>query len=342
MSRPRDLPPPDISIIIPVVERHGDLGRLYDEYAAQVESLGKRAEFIFVVDKRQEHTLPDLRAVQARAGQEVILVVLGAAFGEAAGLRVGLDQARAEIIVTAAAYLQVDPAGLAEAVGRLQAGADLVVARRHPRKDSLINRLQTRVFHWVVGLMTGSSFGDISCGFRAMRRSLAQELTVYGGLHRFIPILARRHGYAVDELKLAHRPEDTETRFYGLGVYVRRLLDVLTVFFLIKFTYRPLRFFGILGVLLATIGGSAVVYLAIYRILGLGPIADRPLLLFAVLLFVLGVQILALGLIGEIIVFTHTKQIEHYRVAEIIRQDQEAGEVIPEERIPWAEGTSGN
>lgn len=337
MTHQGEARPPQISIIIPVVERHGDLGRLYEEYAAQVDKIGKQAEFIFVVDQSQEHTVPVLRDLQQRARHETVLVLMGGSFGEAAALRLGLDQARAEIIVTSAAYLQVDPRGLEAAIEQLEQGADLIVARRFPRTDSLINRAQSRVFHWIVGLMTGSRFGDISCGFRVMRRSLARDLTVYGSLHRFIPILARRYGYDVRELKLPQRPEDTQTRYYGFAVYVRRLLDVLTVFFLIKFTYRPLRFFGVLGVLLATAGGGITGYLVIYRILRLGPIAERPLLLFGVLLAVLGIQILALGLIGEIIVFTHTKQIEHYRISEIIRMDGAEEETFAREDSPSPE-----
>ena len=320
MSLRRNRRVPEISIIVPVVERHGDLKRLHDEYAAEVDRLGKRAEFIFVVDRRQEHTIPDLRELQQRANHEVSLIILGGAFGEAAALSLGFEHARAEIVVTSAAYLQVDPKGLGAAIRELEQGADLVVARRYPRTDSLVNQLQSRIFHWIVGLLTGSRFGDISCGFRVMKRTFANSLTIYGGLHRFIPILALRHGYVVRELKLPQRPEDTQTRYYGLAVYVKRLLDVLTVFFLVKFTYRPLRFFGVLGLALSAIGIGTTAYLAIYRILQLGPIADRPLLLFGVLLAVLGVQILSLGLIGEIIVFTHTKQIEHYRITEIIHQ----------------------
>jgi len=328
---------PDISVIVPVVERHGDLKRLHSEYAAELETLGKRAEFIFVVDRRQEHTIPDLRELQQESTHQVTLIILGGAFGEAAALALGLEQARAEIILTSAAYLQVDPKGLGAALRRLEKGADLVVARRYPRTDSLVNRMQSRIFHWIVGLMTGSRFGDISCGFRVMKKSFAHSLTIYGGLHRFIPILALRHGYIVSEIELPQRPEDAQTRYYGLAVYTKRLLDVLTVFFLVKFTYRPLRFFGVLGLTLSGAGICITGYLGIYRLLGMGAIADRPLLLFGVLLAVLGVQILSLGLIGEIIIFTHTKQVEHYRVSEIIHQrpipqSQGHRESLPETR----------
>jgi Na+/H+ antiporter NhaD/arsenite permease-like protein len=107
-------------------------------------------------------------------------------------------------------------------------------------------------------------------------------------------------------------------RYFGLAVYLKRMLDVLTIFFLIKFTRRPLRFFGLLGTAVAALGGLITLYLGVYRLLGLGPIADRPLLLLGVLLMVLGIQTLSLGLIGEIIIFTHARSLRDYQVDKII------------------------
>lgn len=319
-------PTPDLSIVVPVVERHGDLVRLYTEYAAQVDNLDRSAEFIFVVDYRQREVVPELRELQKTAKHEIILVLLRGSFGESSALTLGLEQARAGTVVTLASYFQVDPEGLAAAVSELEAGADLVVGRRHPRLDSFFNRVQTKIFHGIVKLLTGTRFTDISCGFRAMRPELTKDLAIYGGLHRFIPIFAQRRGFSVVELSLAQRLEDAPTRYYGVAVYLKRLLDVLTVFFLTKFTYRPIRFFGLLGFGLTAVGLGITTYLGIYRLLELGGIANRPLLLLGVLLAVLGLQILAIGLVGEIVIFTHSRQLESYKIAEIIRApDSERG-----------------
>ncbi len=317
-------PTPDLSIVIPVVERHGDLARLYEEYAAQADRLGRRAEFIFVVDYRQREVTPTLKEVQAGASHEVILVLLRGSFGESSALTLGLEQARADTIVTLASYFQVDPEGLGPAIAELENGADLVVGRRHPRLDSVFNRIQTKIFHGIVKLLTGTKFSDISCGFRVMHPELTEDLAIYGGLHRFIPIFAARRGFSVRELNLAQRLEDAPTRYYGLAVYLKRLLDVLTVFFLTKFTYRPIRFFGLLGFGLTAAGLGITTYLGIYRLLALGGIANRPLLLLGVLLAVLGLQILAIGLVGEIIIFTHSRQLESYKIAEIIHGREDA------------------
>jgi len=319
MSDPGLNPPPGISVVVPVVERFGDLRQLHSEYAAQIARMGRRAEFIFVVDHRQRQVLPLLREIQQGAKSEVILVRLGGMFGESVALTAGVEQARGEIIVTLASYFQVDPGGLEPAIREIEAGADLVVGCRFPRIDSWFNRLQSKVFHRIVNLMTGTKFRDISSGFRVMTRAVPQELPVYGGIHRFFPVLAKRHGFDVRELEIPQRQEDAVTRYYGVAVYLKRLLDVLTVFFLLKFTRSPLRFFGVVSLLLAIPGLAITLYLGIYRLLGLGPIAQRPLLLLGVLLMVLGIQLLSIGLIGEMIVFTHARQLREYRIAEIIR-----------------------
>ena len=312
---------PDVSVIIPVVERHGDLRLLFAELSSEIESLGRTAEYIFVVDYRERETIPTLRDLQRETERDVTLVLLGGTFGESSALTVGLERARGEVVITAAAYFQVEPSGVRDALAALDAGADLVVGCRDPRVDSWFNRLQSALFHGLVNWMTGSRFKDISSGFRAMKRRVAAELQVYGGLHRFIPILARNQGFRVEEVAIPQRAEDRPARYYGVAVYLKRVLDVLTIFFLMKFTRRPLRFFGLIGLAVAAVGGAITLYLGIYRILDMGAIAGRPLLLLGVLLMVLGVQMLSLGLLGEIIIFTHARSIRDYQVAEVIEKE---------------------
>lgn len=312
-----------ISFVVPVVERRGDLSQLLAEYSSEAFKLGKRSEFIFIVDDRQREAIPEIESLQTGTDQNVTFIILGGNFGESSALTLGLERAEGDIVVTLASYFQVDPAGLGAALDLLNQGVDMVVGRRYPRTDdSWFNRMQTTVFHWYVNQMTQFRYGDISCGFRAMRPEVAREIQVYGGLHRFIPILATQSGFKVVELRLPQRSEDRVTRFYGSALYVKRLLDVLTVFFLLKFTKRPLRFFGLVGLLLTSIGGIITGYLGVYRLLGLGPIGDRPLLLLGVLLVVLGIQTLSIGLIGEIIIFTHAGKVRDFRIAEIIQNGE--------------------
>jgi glycosyltransferase involved in cell wall biosynthesis len=312
----------DVSVVVPVVERYGDLKRLTAEFSAELARLGLSAEWIFVVDESQRGALPQLRELQSAAEsseQEVVIVLLGGAFGESAALTVGLERARGERIVTLASYFQVEPRGLPAAFAALDAGADLVVGRRHPRTDSRFNRAQSRLFHGLLSGLTSTEFHDISCGFKVMKRQVARELDIYGGLHRFIPVLAQNRGFTVREVPLAQRSEDRGTRYHGAGAYLGRLLDVLTVFFLVKFTRKPLRFFGLLGAALFAAGFLVDLFVAIQKIFFHTGLSERAVLLLGVLLMVLGVQTLSLGLLGELVIFTHARHIREYQVAEVIR-----------------------
>jgi hypothetical protein len=169
--------------------------------------------------------------------------------------------------------------------------------------------------------MTSTHFHDISCGLKGMKKKVFEEINLYGDLHRFIPILADKCGFKIKEIEVKQRKEDSVLRLVRTGIYVRRLLDILTIFFVTKFTMKPLRFFGLIGMALFGIGGAITGYLGLYRLFGFGGIADRPLLLLGVILMVLGVQTLSIGLIGEIIIFTHARDVKEYNVEEYLEKD---------------------
>ena len=158
---------------------------------------------------------------------------------------------------------------------------------------------------------------DIACGLRAMKRNVAEEVHLYGDLHRFFPLLAYQRGFTVAELPVQQSRYDSRQRLYAPGMYLRRLLDILTVFFLFKFTKRPLRFFGLLGSQLFIAGAIVVGYLGLYRLLEFGAIAGRPLLILGALFMILGAQLFSIGLLGELLIFTHS-HVPDYHVHEIL------------------------
>lgn len=310
---------PNVSVVIPVTERYGDLEQLHDEFAAELARLGRSCEFIYVVNEQLREVVPTLRRLQERTGDEVSIVLLGGPFGESAALTTGFAKARGEVIVTLASYFQVEPAGLARAFQALEEGADLVVSRRHPRIDSFFNRTQSRWFHAIVRQLTGTRFHDLSCGFKAMRKRVARELNLYGGLHRFISLLALDRGFHVEEIAVPQRQEDRAIRYFGTSTYFGRMLDILNIFFLTKFTRTPLRFFGLVGAALFSAGVLIDLVVVIEKVFFATGLSDRALLLLGVLLMVLGVQTLSLGLVGEIIIFTHARNVRDYKIAEVIR-----------------------
>ena len=171
---------------------------------------------------------------------------------------------------------------------------------------------------WRLRLSTDLKIHDAGCSVRAFAREVIDEIQLYGDLHRFFPVIAHRQGFRITELDVSQSEKDTHQRIYAPGLYVRRLLDLLTIFFLIKFTKKPLRFFGLVGTTLLSLGVVSSLYLIVERLFFDISLADRPVLILSSLLIVLGVQIIAIGLIGEIIIFTHAKDLKEYKIDKII------------------------
>jgi glycosyltransferase involved in cell wall biosynthesis len=304
-----------VSVVVPVVERTDDLMGVYRAFARELESRSEEFEFLFVFDGRFAPP-PELVAL-SREKEGVRILRFAREFGETAALRIGIEKSRGDLVLTLPAYFQVQPEGVGRLLDAIAAGADMAVANRSPRLDSWLNRMQSRVFHRIVGGVTDQQFHDMACGVRAMRRTVAEALPLYGDLHRFIPALAVREGYRVDEVPLAQHPDDARIRVYSPGVYFRRLIDIAAFFFLAKFTERPLRFFGLVGSVFLMSGAALSLVLLVQRFEGQG-IANRPALLLAVLLVALGVQLIGLGLVGEIIVHLRAPHRRAYRVRERI------------------------
>lgn len=306
----------DVSVIVPVSSRVDDLGELYQVYAEPLRQAGREFEFVFVLDGVGDDVAESIVRV-ARKDSRVQVYGFVQSFGEASAIRAGIERSSGEVIVTLASCFQVAPEGIRAALTELERGDDVVVCYRSPRVDGAVNRIQHRVFHGLLRLLSGYSFKDLACGLRVMRREVAVSLPLYSGLDRYIPALAQLEGYSVRETPIAQHARDAGTRIYSPLEYMRQSLDLIAFFFMAKFTDKPLRFFGSVGTLLAIGGGLIGLLLVAQRIGGQG-IANRPLLLLSVLLMALGVQIVSLGLIGEIIVFQRRPDKKLYRVRKIV------------------------
>jgi glycosyltransferase involved in cell wall biosynthesis len=305
-----------VSVIVPVTGRCDDLADLYRAYAEILNRTGRSFEFLFVFDGSFEEAAKKLEPMQI-LGEPIRVFTLPRSFGEATALAVGLAHAPGDAILTLSGYFQTVPEGVLKVLGHLDEGYDLVVTRRCPRIDSWVNRFQNYVFHLLTRWLTGVQLHDISCGLKGMRRRVAREIDLYGDLHRFFPLLAYQRGFRVVEVAVPQDSRDRRARVHWPGVYLRRLLDILTVFF--QFTKKPLRFFGLIGAVLFGAGFFISAVLSVQRIVGSTGLADRPLLILGVLLLVLGFQIVSIGLLGEIIVFTHAKKMRGYTVEQVFK-----------------------
>lgn len=320
-----------VSVIVLVNERTESLVDLYEEYSAPLRSAGLEHEFIFVAQPWFSQLLKPVRA-RAEDGAPIRVVELAQPSAEATLVKVGASMARGAILVTLPSYRRVDASALPSLVEQVDAGADLALARRWPRRDSWVNRIQNRLFHALVVRLSGDRLHDVGCGVRAMRRELLDQITVYGDFYRFLPLFALREGYRVAEFACPQHPKDQRRRIYAPGVYLRRLIDLLGLYFLLRFTDKPLRFFGLIGSTLCLAGGGILLLLLAQRFTGQG-IADRPLLLLGVVFLVLGTQAVALGLMGEIIVHLHASSRRGYRLrpSEVSAERSDPGDDPPNE-----------
>ncbi len=306
-----------LSVIMPVGNRHaGDIAALYLEYKSGLDALDTRYEFIVVLDGPRPEVAATLQRLLAR-GDNLIVISLTKRFGEATALMAGFQRASGRVIVTAPAYHQVQGAEIGKLVKALDR-ADLAIGRRWPRVGSRFEVLRRDAFHRLIA-SGGQRFNDLGCGARAMKRRVLEEISLYGDQHRFLPVLANRQGFRVAEIDLAQSPLDRYDRGYPVRDYAHRVLDIFTVFFLVRFTKKPLRFFGMVGASTFVIGALLVAYLAIDRLVFGHSLADRPALLLSSLLVVLGMQLFALGLLGELIIFTHARDIKDYQIDEVVR-----------------------
>jgi glycosyltransferase involved in cell wall biosynthesis len=301
------------SVVVPVVERADDVLAVYRAFGRELKTRLREFEFLFVFDGSL--TPPPELVALARDNEGVRILRFARVFGETAALRLGIEKSQGDLVITLPAYFQVQPEGIHLLLDAVSEGADMVVANRSPRLDSWLNRMQSRAFHSILGGVSEQRFHDMACGVRVMRRTVAEALPLYGDLHRFIPALALREGFRVDEVAVPQHPGDARMRVYRPGVYLRRLLDIAAFFFLAKFTEKPLRFFGLVGFFFLTAGTVLSVVLFIQRVAGQA-IANRPALLLAVLSLALGVQLMGLGLVGEIIVHLRAPHRRAYRVRE--------------------------
>ena len=308
---------PEVSVVVPISERHDDVKQLYKLYADELSKIGKHFEFLFIVDGDFSAAYSDLKSIK-NEGNPIRIIKFSKTFGESTALMEGFKQAKGDAILTLASYIQIEPEDLAKVFSTFDEGNDLVVTRRYPRKDPLVNRIQSFVYHYIVRKLTGTSFHDITSGMRLIDKKIIEKFHLYGDLHRFIPIFASQKGVKVKEVNVTQRKEDSQVRVVRPGVYLRRLLDILTIFFLSKFTKKPLRFFGLIGSFLLFPGLLITIYLALLRISGGMPLSNRPMLLLGILLMVFGLQLVSIGLVGELILFSHAKEIEDYNVEEII------------------------
>lgn len=310
----------EVSGIVVVGNRKDDLAALAREYWNALKATGVSFELLFVLDGNQVDAMDELDRVRSEDGLPLRIIQLSRSFGEATALMCGADNAGGETIVTLPAYYQVEPSSIPQLVTAL-ADNDLLIVHREPRRGGKFERFRRRAFHRILESITGYRFRDLGCQVRVLRKRVLTELRLYGDQHRFLPVLARNSGFTIVETDAPQSDQDNFRSRYRLREYLHRLLDIVTIFFLVRFTKKPLRFFGMIGSIIGIAGAVILAVLVFERLFMDQPLADRPALLLSSLLVVLGLQLFSLGLLGELIIFTHARSIKEYKIAEIFGGD---------------------
>ncbi len=290
-----------LSIVIPLYNEEENVHILYEKLKASLDLLKMEYEILFVDDGSTDRTLSILEEIQAK-DKSVVVLSLRRNFGQTAAFAAGFDFARGDVIVTMDGDLQNDPADIPKLLDLIK-DHDLVSGWRKKRKDSFFTRrLPSIIANWLISNVTGVKLHDYGCSLKAYRRDVIKNLKLYGEMHRFIPAIASWYGVRVAEVETVHYPRLRGKSKYGISRTIKVVLDLITVKFLQSFSTKPIQFFGPLGMVSGFLGFLISLYLSIDKIFFGRDIGGRPLLLLGALLIIVGIQLIGMGLLGEMLV----------------------------------------
>lgn len=310
----------DLSIVVPVYNEEDNIASLYEQLTAVLEPLDRSYEVICVEDGSTDRSFELLTGLTER-DPRIKVIQFRRNFGQTAGFSAGFDYALGDVVITIDADLQNDPAGIPLLLSKVEEGYDVVSGWRANRQDPYITRrLPSMIANWLITKTTGVEVHDRGCSLRAHKREVVKQMRLYGELHRFIPDMASWVGVTMTEVPVNHRPRQFGKSKYGLSRTFRVILDLITVRFLLSYSTRPIHIFGSLGLLSFLLGMGVGFYLSVLKLVTGQDIGNRPLLMLAVLLMLVGVQMVAMGLLGELIVRTYHESQDKpiYTVRQII------------------------
>ncbi len=327
---------PEISVVIPLYNEVESVQPLYDQLTAALEGMGRPYEIIIVDDGSTDGSFEALKRLHQKDAR-LRVIRLRRNFGQTPAFTAGFDAARGRWIVTMDADLQNDPADIPALMAKAEEGYDVVSGWRVRRQDALLSRkIPSRVANWLIAQVTGVHLHDYGCSLKVYHRDVVKNIKLYGELHRFVPAVASGLGIRVAEVAVRHRPRELgQSKYAGWRNTVTRtikvLLDLLTVRFMLSYSTRPIHIFGTLGLLTSGAGFIMGLFLMYVKFILGENIGDRPLLMLAVLLMIVGMQFVTMGLLGELIVRTYHEAQDKpiYVVREVLdrRGGDEAGEL---------------
>lgn len=289
----------NVSVVIPVFNEEASLRTLYSNLKKVLASLKSKHEIIFVDDGSNDRSFTVIKGLRAK-DKSVKAVRFQRNFGKASALSAGFKKANGSIIFTMDADLQDNPEDIPKFIKELDNGYDLVSGWRFRRNSPFMRKLSSRFYNRLTTLFTGVKLHDFNSGFKAYKRNVVKSLKLYGEMHRYLPILAHMNGFRIGEVKVSNSPRIHGKSKYGTSRLIRGFFDLISVKFLMSYTKRPLHLFGRLGLLFGIIGLLIGLFMVNLWFQGV-EIIQKPLLLLAILLMVLGAQFFSIGLLGDMI-----------------------------------------
>jgi len=288
-----------LSVVVPVYNEQDSLPELFASLESALQEFDGEYEYVFVDDGSVDGSLGVLRELHARSPR-VKVVSFRRNYGKSAALSVGFKEAKGERVVTIDADLQDDPAEIPNLLGKIEEGADLVSGWKQNRQDPWTKTFPSRIFNSVTSLLSGLRLHDFNCGLKAFRGEVVRSISVYGELHRYIPVLAAWEGYKVDEIRVRHFKRKYGKSKYGGKRLLNGLFDLITVMFVTRRALSPLHFFGRIAFVLFVLGAAPQVYFLIHWLGGAG-LRVRPIMLGGFVMIIVSLQIASIGLLAEMI-----------------------------------------
>ena len=307
-----------ISIIIPVFNESESIGYLLDEVVNVMHTNKITFEIVVVNDGSQDSTSNVLDELTIKI-KELSVISLRKNYGQTAAMAAGFDNSNGEIVITLDGDLQNDPNDIPILISHINEGYDLICGWRYDRKDKLINRrIPSKIANKLIANVTGLKLHDYGCSLKAFKKEILDDIKLYGELHRFLPVLANIEGAKIKEIKVNHRSRKYGSSKYGIDRTFRVLMDLLTVWFMTRFLTRPMYGFGFIGIISILVSLGMTSYLLIVKMFG-EDIGNRPMLMFALILGIAGVQLFSFGLLSELLIRTYHESQNRpiYRVRKI-------------------------
>lgn len=291
----------ELSVIIPAYNEEESVGPFYEELHEVLSASGRSYEIVFVDDGSTDATFERLRTLHER-DPAVRVVKFRSNFGQSAAMKAGFDHAEGEVIVTMDADLQNDPHDIPRLLEKMETeDLDVVCGWRYNRHDPVSKKVFSKFANSLRKTLTHETIHDSGCTLRAYRKESVKDLELYGELHRYIPAMLLWKGYHVGELQTNHRDRSFGKSKYNWARLAKGFLDLLVITFWQRYSVRPMHVFGGAGLILGVLGFLVTLYLVILRLFFEEPLFERPLFLAGLILLVLGVQLVATGILADIL-----------------------------------------